>query len=110
MLLATSLLSASPLLAQDRGRGPAEEEQRLRHELVSRLDVAMDLEQVKAELALEMETFEEKGVVSVEGGAACLDAEGTESQSARVDNVTPQVDPTRAVLRVRISIPKPSSR
>ena len=86
-------------------QGGTEEERLLREQMAMRLDVPIDLQRIRDELEAEAETFEEKGVVSVEGGAACLDADGTGGDGAQVDGTLPQIDSTRAVLKVRIVIP-----
>jgi hypothetical protein len=83
----------------------SEEEQLLREQMALLLDVPVDLQRIRDELEAESETFEEKGVVSVEGGAACLDADGTGGDGAQMDSTLPRIDSTRAVLKVRIVIP-----
>jgi len=111
LLFALSLLLAGPVLAQEdpvaetaeTGEEPIEV---FRLRLAHELDQPLDLEQVKDELKLEMESFEESGVVSVEGGAACLDAPGSDGQSGPSENVTPRIEVERTTLKVKVIIPR----
>ncbi len=79
----------------------------LRTLIASKTTVAVDVDKMREELRLEMESFEEAGVVSVEGGAACLDSSGGDSAGVQNENVNTQIDPTQAGLRIHIVIPSP---
>lgn len=72
------------------------------------IHIPVDLAAIREELRAEVATFEETGIVSIEAGAACLDASAGEGQSGPGDTVTPpQIERVPAVLRVQIKIPSP---
>lgn len=70
--------------------------------------IPVDLAAIREELRAEVATFEETGIVSIEAGAACLDASAGEGQSGPGDTVTPpQIERVPAIVRVRVQIPSP---
>ena len=74
------------------------------------LMVPVDLAGMREELGAELATFEETGIVSVESGAACLDAASGEGQGGPGDSISPpQVEFVPAALRIQVQIPVPQS-
>lgn len=75
--------------------------------LLQALNVNLDLEGIGSELDLEEDSFVEKGVVSVEGGSACLDSANSGGTGADLQDGNEGFEKTPATLNIKIRLPKP---
>lgn len=72
--------------------------------------VPVNLQRIRAELAAELSSFEDSGVVSIESGAACLESSSSEAQASPTEGPnTTQVDSLPAQVRVLVTIPPPQA-